>query len=53
MIRNGNLLPRRFIPVGNRSVKADTPERLTTFHQSTLEYLSRPGSIRHQPRVAE
>jgi hypothetical protein len=36
MIRSGNLLPRRFIPAGNRFVKADTPERLTTFHQSTL-----------------
>jgi hypothetical protein len=36
MIRNGNLLPRRFIPTGNRSMKADMPERLKTFHQITL-----------------
>jgi hypothetical protein len=36
MIRNTSLLPHRFIPAGNRSVKADRPERLMTFHQSTL-----------------
>jgi hypothetical protein len=45
MIWNGALLPHRFIPTGNRSGKAYTPKRLPTFHQNTLEYLSRPGSI--------